>query len=728
MIPHATPTNEVEQNFTPIKSFDMDITSNPEMRAELIRGLVNKYTDPLAAVIREYSTNARDAHIEAGNDAPIEVHTPSEMGQPCLIIKDKGVGLDADGLGLFFTVGESSKLKTNEQTGRFGLGCKSGLAITQQFSIVSVKDGKKYTSILGENVAGAYTLDILKVVDTDEENGVTISIPVESHRYAETLNKARDFFYTWPKGTVLLNGSEPASITDEDSYMKFGDHAIVRARVNGRSGSVFARMGSVLYQVQTHNLPEYGYGKAHSFDNSYNVVLEAPMGTLNIVPSRDDLLYDTRTTENLTAFIEEINQAAHDTMVEEFAHVTSFEDGFKKVMDWKEISPGLFGKGHEAYEDMTFKGVPFSEDIVTGPTRRGYAITANLSGGKTRFEGKHQSLRRIWFAQPSMMKDTHVYIAFDHAEQGRAVAGVKDYMNATGAESITMFFGAFEDNPWITENPMFTYVSSEEFFGVVSGERKRKTQERNARRKAENGGVPAKAKPVTYEVYADGDLISMSIQDVKGITGQVYYAQDDAFDVTYKAFGKLGKDDITFINLGKGRKLSALENRMKNATLVPVSELVKTLLSEAFENERWINLYVVSRSVSSYRSLHEILKGLSYAWGIYRAKLEKAKVTYPTGISEAMTTLREAAEVEQTFNMLSRAASYNYVGHQDINAFATRERTTAALTELGLDEFTDEKLCERYPMLTVVGRRQTRNIEELAVIVDYMNMMDAQKK
>lgn len=34
------------------------------------------YTDKLLAVIREYSTNARDANIEAGNGSPIDITLP----------------------------------------------------------------------------------------------------------------------------------------------------------------------------------------------------------------------------------------------------------------------------------------------------------------------------------------------------------------------------------------------------------------------------------------------------------------------------------------------------------------------------------------------------------------------------------------------------------------------------------------------------------------------------
>ena len=58
----------------------------------IIDRLTDMYADRETAVIREYSCNALDAHIEAGVTAPIEVSTPGPM-EPFLTIRDYGVGL-----------------------------------------------------------------------------------------------------------------------------------------------------------------------------------------------------------------------------------------------------------------------------------------------------------------------------------------------------------------------------------------------------------------------------------------------------------------------------------------------------------------------------------------------------------------------------------------------------------------------------------------------------------
>ena len=58
----------------------------------LMNLLTDLYSNPTLAVVREYSTNAWDAHIAAGNLAPIQVTLPTFMMNQ-LTIKDLGTGM-----------------------------------------------------------------------------------------------------------------------------------------------------------------------------------------------------------------------------------------------------------------------------------------------------------------------------------------------------------------------------------------------------------------------------------------------------------------------------------------------------------------------------------------------------------------------------------------------------------------------------------------------------------
>lgn len=47
--------------------------------AHVLSVLTDLYSDPTLAVIREYSTNALDSHVEAGVKRPIDVSLPNAM-------------------------------------------------------------------------------------------------------------------------------------------------------------------------------------------------------------------------------------------------------------------------------------------------------------------------------------------------------------------------------------------------------------------------------------------------------------------------------------------------------------------------------------------------------------------------------------------------------------------------------------------------------------------------
>jgi len=92
-----------------------------EMNAMVFDMLVSKvYTDKVLAVIREWSTNAIDACIDAKLPIKFDVHLPTVL-EPYFSVRDYGTGLsDEDVKGLYSTLGASTKRESNEYNGVFG--------------------------------------------------------------------------------------------------------------------------------------------------------------------------------------------------------------------------------------------------------------------------------------------------------------------------------------------------------------------------------------------------------------------------------------------------------------------------------------------------------------------------------------------------------------------------------------------------------------------------------
>ena len=79
------------------------------------------YSDKILAVLREYSCNAVDAHVEAGcPDKPIKVTLPNRMNLN-LQIRDYGLGLsEQDIQDIYAYYGESTKRNSNSLIGQLG--------------------------------------------------------------------------------------------------------------------------------------------------------------------------------------------------------------------------------------------------------------------------------------------------------------------------------------------------------------------------------------------------------------------------------------------------------------------------------------------------------------------------------------------------------------------------------------------------------------------------------
>ena len=111
--------SELKSNVT-CSTFD-STSFTIETNASMFSLLTSKvYNDPIAAVIREWSTNAIDACIAANKSIDFEVHIPTAT-ECYFSVRDYGTGLEADQLTtLFCTLGASTKRNSNAYNGTFG--------------------------------------------------------------------------------------------------------------------------------------------------------------------------------------------------------------------------------------------------------------------------------------------------------------------------------------------------------------------------------------------------------------------------------------------------------------------------------------------------------------------------------------------------------------------------------------------------------------------------------
>lgn len=249
------------------------------------------YANKIKAIIREYSCNAYDAHVQAGKaDLPFDVHLPNSL-EPWFAVRDYGVGLDHRQVeDIFTTYFESTKTETDDLIGGLGLGSKSAFSYTDNFAVTAVKNGRKgiYTAFIAEN--GVPSIALMHEEETDEANGVEIKFSVNEgydfHKFAEEARHVYQYFKTKPVVSGISD-FKPYETEYESKDIADGIHAIAGRGYRRHSVAV---MGNIAYPIQVPNA-ETNLGRDLSLMLDCGLEIHFNIGELDIQASREGLSY-----------------------------------------------------------------------------------------------------------------------------------------------------------------------------------------------------------------------------------------------------------------------------------------------------------------------------------------------------------------------------------------------------------------------------------------------------
>lgn len=372
-----------------------DTTVEGNMTGEVIHMAIDKtamrhimslftdlYSDQEAAVIREVSTNARDSMIAAGRgDFPIEVFLPTTFN-PVLRIKDTGLGLDEEDIRRVYSLyGASTKRDTNDQTGALGLGCKSPLTYTQQFSVVGIKDGVRTMISIGRDEDGGGSMTVVEQKPTDDPNGVEVIVPTK--RESQFKSKAASFFRFWEDGKVLVDGEEPEKI----SGLRISDTMLLMmdaGDVYGGPINDFVVMGGVPYPVsEDYSLRARALGGNNA---RYSLVTIVPIGSVDFTPSREALMYTTRTKNKLEELKGEYEYNARKAVETDLAKAATTWEALEKSLEWRSAlslkAEILKYKGKDVPTDVIYPGAEATASWDTNYSHGEQAIFTEINSYK----------------------------------------------------------------------------------------------------------------------------------------------------------------------------------------------------------------------------------------------------------------------------------------------------------------------------------------------------------
>lgn len=384
MIPIEKPAALASDNFTDV-GFDIDEAG----KAHIFNVLRNSlYTDKPRAVIREYSTNAADAHVEAGcAQRPIEITLPNTL-EPILKIRDFGLGLSEEGIQkVYCKYGASTKRGSNAYTGQLGLGCKSGFAYGENFVIVSYNQGKKtiYNAYLDATQIGRIATLISE--DSSEESGVEIQIPVREEDINTFSSIARTLF-SYFKVAPIVKGVSGFKIERPSPSSVFGSDWYLRSESTG----AVAVMGNIGYPVSQSALRLTGTESWMATYISRALVIDFPIGSLEIAANREGLQYTSLTISGIKAKLALIKAEIEATLGKEVLSA-------KTLYEAKMIFKKLYGYGSPLHAlnlmagAVTFNGKAVSDNHFTVPySTSGFSFTTWSRGGSKAYDCSERSL------------------------------------------------------------------------------------------------------------------------------------------------------------------------------------------------------------------------------------------------------------------------------------------------------------------------------------------------
>ena len=269
--------------------------------AHIMAVLSGLYKEPIDAMVREYLTNMYDAVAALRRKNPTAEILPAVLGLPTglapeLVFKDYGIGMSCDTvMEVYSQYGNSTKNDSNLEVGGFGLGSKTAFCYNNgsTWTIESRHDGQKHVFMASIGEEGIPFLAHVSSTATDEHSGVTIRIPVLRHDMTKCYDAAARYvpYFTLP---ITVEGDRRISeITKKVEYTVKGEGWGIRTIAAAHYGSQEWRivMGNVPYTVNWYDLNLGGSGEFYR--NPFD--LYVPIGSVDIVPSRDSLKMTDRT-------------------------------------------------------------------------------------------------------------------------------------------------------------------------------------------------------------------------------------------------------------------------------------------------------------------------------------------------------------------------------------------------------------------------------------------------
>ena len=356
----------------------------------ILRGSL--YSDKPLAVIREYSCNGQDAHVEAGcPEKPIQVKMPNHF-DPILVIRDFGPGMShEDVMKVYNSYGKSTKRGTNEQIGMLGIGSKSAFCYGESFSITSFFNGtmRLYEAYIDESERGIVAL--IGDEPTTEPNGIKISVKVKTSDIIRFEDTAKKFFKTFEPKPEILGNQRVADFINgisDEVLLKGKDWKIMSTKTLGYGYSdskIYVRMGNIVYPFDLSHLDSFAADEKWVRPMGYSELhINVGIGDVKFSANRENLDYNDKTIAFVKQRVREIYAELRIQVEKDISIAPNLWTARKLLklrkdsighIDWKPCYKGVVLESFHVPDDaIKALGITIYKQNYRGHFKDGYAV------------------------------------------------------------------------------------------------------------------------------------------------------------------------------------------------------------------------------------------------------------------------------------------------------------------------------------------------------------------
>lgn len=391
---------------------------------------------------------------------------------------------------------------------------------------------QKNVAVIGRDDTGAPKFGLMAEMDTNEPNGVKVSIP--TYETEVFRSAARDnFFIGWKPGSITIDGQAPSvSVFNTDKYVPLDEFGFKRAQpLNNRYNydQSVALIDAVRYTINWNNVP----GVSSKLVNGFlkDTIIRLDNGSVKLVPSREDLEYNKMTREAILKRVTELVEIGKKDFVDAIQNASSRMEalkltkkatdyGFDGNYQWKgekvvaeapsdiALSLGTYVTFGQTYDHKVFK-----ERNSYTLQRFMMGIFTNLFIEQSYGPSKHVVLVHS-NGDPADLKPKHTWQEETiHAETKNSNVWAMDYAekNSISISEIKMLFiteDATKLSKWVTE-PFTRVLSATEYLDEITDIRKAKAK---ARRDAAGPRPKLEDSSVRFlQVSRDGSSVDREV-------------------------------------------------------------------------------------------------------------------------------------------------------------------------------------------------------------------------